>query len=146
MFDLQETRATFNALVKGSNLNQEFSFIGEFRVIDQAELQKISAQFPDEVVRLGADAVWAPYIKAYFVGWVNLEGHEDTWIKNAGKPIACTPEGIAALTRRPGVARAIIYTFLDACRESQVQQDGLGNLPPSPTTGTTEPSASDSEA
>lgn len=144
MFDLQETRGSFNYPVKGANLGQEFYFIGEFLVMDLAGFIKFKDGIKDDVAKEGPDNVWLPYVEKCFVGWVNLPGQPETWIADGGEPVECTPERLQKLLSRPGVAQAIVYAFLDACRATEVstvatgEDDGLGNSRPSPDDGTTE--------
>jgi hypothetical protein len=148
MFEIKETRKTFNWPVKGVSLGEPFRFIGEFRVVTFDEF----IAFRNEVLKSiktfenGVDDSWRPYAMRICVGWVNLPGQQDTWIAENGVAIDCTAHLYEQLLKRNGVAQAIVYNFMDACRATEVtpiaqsQDDGLGNSPASPDAGTTETS------
>jgi hypothetical protein len=148
MFEIKETRKTFNWPVKGVSLGEQFKFTGEFPVVTFDEF----IAFRNEVLKgiktfeNGVDDSWRPYAKRICIGWVNLPGQQDTWIAQDGFPIDCTPDLYDQLLNRNGVAQAIVYNFMDACRAiemapiAQGQDDGLGNSQASPDAGTTETS------
>lgn len=143
MFDLNETRQTFNYLVKGSNLGQAFTFVGEFNVMNMNDFIQFKNGIRDDVGESGPDEVWKPYVQRCFVGWVNIPGQEETWIGSGGQPAECSELNLARFLQRPGVAQAIVFAFLEAFRGGEAiaplagdEDDGLGNSPPSPAGGT----------
>jgi hypothetical protein len=152
MFDIRETRETFNWVVNGVSLGEKFKFIGEYKVVTFDEF----IAFRDEVLKgiktfeNGVDDSWRPYAKRICIGWVNLPGQQDTWIGENGAPIDCTPASYEQLLNRNGVAQAIVYNFMDACRATEMapiaqgQDDGLGNSQASPDAGSTETSEPES--
>jgi hypothetical protein len=147
MFDLRETRKTFNWPVKGTNLGEPFEFIGEYRVKDFDEFVRFKKEFTEYAKNQeNADNAYRIYAGKVFVGWVNLPGRPETWIADDGEPVECTTELYEMLLRRPGVAQSILFSYWKANWSNELpaiaqgQDDGLGNSPASPDAGSTETS------
>jgi hypothetical protein len=145
MFDLQETRATFNYVVTGSNLGKQFTFVGEFNVMTTDDFIVFKNAIRDDVGEQGPDEVWSPYVEKCFVGWVNIPGQTETWIASNGQPAECTGANRACFLSRPGVSQAIVFAFMEAFRGGDAiaplaagEDEGLGNSQLSPVAGTTE--------
>lgn len=118
MFNLTQEISEFHYPVRGQCNQQPVSFIGRFKAYKTDEeideiVGKISQEFESDPNGVGPGM--RRLATEFFLGWTNPEGQEDLWVTHGdGAALDCTPEGVAAMLAKPGVAVAICKAFQEA--------------------------------
>jgi hypothetical protein len=127
-FCLDENLTEFHYPVKGQSNQQPVSFMGRFKAYqDDEEIDAMIERINDETAKdpNGVGKGMRKVAEEFFLGWTNPAEDQSLWVTHLdGSAMDCTPEGRAAMLKKPGVSIAICKAFQEARYATEAQ---LGN-------------------
>jgi len=138
-FSLDKVAESFHLEVRGQANQKPFSFVGRFTAFATEEeineiMNRISdAKAMEETAEQegGPTAALIDCASQLLQGWVNPPDQPHLWITQNGQAVESTPEGVADLLQRTGVALAVCLTYQEQRFSRQAQagnsQSSRGN-------------------